>query len=147
MNLPTAILLVAAIFGDGPAEISFMENIASVESSFGQTSKDVFRITRPAFTEVLTKDTVKFNRDKRLVIKATGIDFSKLTLKKVERDTLLNTIIARLYLRTIPTPIPSSVDDQAAYWLKYYNRGGVYKLVGNREQALNTFKRHANLPR
>jgi hypothetical protein len=143
MNLPTALLLVAAIFGDGPAEISFMENVVSIESSFGRTSKNAFRITREAFTEVTTKDTPKFNRDLQRVYKATGVNIKKTTLKEVKRNILLNTIVARLYLRTVPTPIPSSVADQAEYWLKYYNRGGVYQTLSSKEDVLNIFITHA----
>ena len=114
----------------------FLKRIAWVESKFGAdpntfTNKNgqpyhggIWQVDQIGFED--TKNVIahpalrsKFQEiEDILKIRWSAVDWICL------RSPLYSALAARLLLSNVKAPIPSSVESQASYWKKYYNKSG-----------------------
>lgn len=129
---------VGNLLGDNNREIEFMKRVVNQESNFGiargtntiagpkgkRGSFGVAQIDEVAFDQVQKKLKDRKNRLSKFVkpfLEATGLDLTKVTYEQLD-DPILSIAFGRMYLRQQTSePIPETLEDQAAYWKKYYN--------------------------
>ena len=124
---------ISSIF---PDDHGFLVRIAWVESKFGTdpntfTNKD----GRPYHGGIWQVDSVGFEDTKnvsahpslrskyRQIEDKFGIEWSGVEWESL-RKPLYSGLAARLLLSNVPAAIPRSVEGQAEYWKKYYNKSG-----------------------
>lgn len=126
-----AVAEVDRVFGGG----EFLRRIAKAETNYGETygtfrmqdkggSFGIFQTDRNtgfAATKDL-KSHPTLARKHELIKQEFGIDWMKVEYKDLAKP-LYSALAARLFLSTIPAPIPPSSDleGQANYWKQYYN--------------------------
>lgn len=126
ISLADKISLVAGISPIGV----FLKRIAKVESAYGRAPGTyrpgyhggIWQVDRVAYEA--TKDLRSHPGLRRLhraiSLTLNGLDWLGTTWEDC-RDPVYSCLAARLYLAAIPEAVPSSLEDQAAYWKKYYN--------------------------
>jgi len=130
------ISFVGDILGDDANAITFMQKVVNQESNFGKNpntynmSADgegrfgVAQVDRVAFNQVQKKlqdpNSSIFKFLKPFEDK-TGIDLRTLSYSDLKED-VFSIAFGRLYLQQLTDePIPTTLEEQAAYWKKYYN--------------------------
>ena len=132
---------VSVGFNDSKATTQFLREIAIAESNMGQASGTydisvdykgnkgslgIAQIDEVAFEEVQRrlrggKGQNKYTQSS--IDKATkilGVDPTEIKYEDLADDKT-NLVFARLYLMSIPDPIPPKIEDRAKYWKKFYN--------------------------
>jgi uncharacterized protein YhfF len=128
-------------FNDSKAATSLLREIAITESNMGQSggtydiavdskgnrgSLGLAQIDEVAFNEVQRRlrggkgqnKYTKSSIDKAK--KILGVDPTQVSYEDLADDKT-NLVFARLYLMSIPDPIPPKVEDRARYWKTHYN--------------------------
>ena len=132
---------VSSGFNDSKAATSLLKEIAIAESNMGQTvgtydisvdaegnkgSLGLAQIDEVAFNEVQRRLKGGRGQNKYTqnsidkAAKLLGVDPSQVSYEDLADDKT-NLVFARLYLMSIPDPIPPRVEDRAKYWKTHYN--------------------------
>ena len=82
------------------------------------TGVGLFQFDPVAFNDVKER-TPKHIKD--LIREHWGIDLDRATINDLRWSPLVSTIFARLKYRLIPEEIPTTIEERAEYWKKYYN--------------------------
>ena len=139
-NVPKAVVdkvsYVGNILGDTENEITFMKGVVNQESNFGNNPNTynmtsdgagrfgVAQVDRVAFNEVQKKLRDKNSRIFKFLKPfkdKLNVDLSQISYADLRND-VVSIAIGRLYLKQLTEEkIPSTLEEQAAYWKKYYN--------------------------
>ena len=139
-NVPEAVVdkvsYVGNILGDNENEITFMKGVVNQESNFGANPNTynmtsdgegrfgVAQVDRVAFDQVQKKLRDKNSRIFKFLKPfkdQLNIDLSQISYADLRND-VVSIAIGRLYLKQLTKEnIPSTLEEQAAYWKKYYN--------------------------
>ena len=139
-NVPETVVdkvsYVGNILGDTENEITFMKGVVKQESNFGNNPNTynmtsdgagrfgVAQVDRVAFNEVQKKLRDKNSRIFKFLKPfkdKLNIDLSQISYADLRND-VVSIAIGRLYLKQLTEEkIPSTLEEQAAYWKKYYN--------------------------
>ncbi|XP_022091887.1 uncharacterized protein LOC110979972 [Acanthaster planci] len=112
-----------------PSDHGFLRRVAWVESKDGTDPNTyragyhggIWQVDKIGFES--TKDTASHPglRNKFASIKSSlSIDWTTVQWDDL-RKPLYSALAARLFLANIPSPIPSGLQEQAAYWKNHYN--------------------------
>lgn len=76
--------------------------------------------------EIAFKDIKKRTRKevKEQIKTEFGVDLAKVRYSNLARNPFLAILFTRLHYMLIPDPFPKTVEEQAEYWKKHYNRSG-----------------------
>ena len=139
-NVPETVVdkvsYVGNILGDTENEITFMKGVVKQESNFGNNPNTynmtsdgagrfgVAQVDRVAFNEVQKKLRDKNSRIFKFLKPfkdKLNVDLSQISYADLRND-VVSIAIGRLYLKQLTEEkIPSTLEEQAAYWKKYYN--------------------------
>ena len=139
-NVPETVVdkvsYVGNILGDTENEITFMKGVVNQESNFGNNPNTynmtsdgagrfgVAQVDRVAFNEVQKKLRDKNSRIFKFLKPfkdKLNVDLSQISYADLRND-VVSIAIGRLYLKQLTEEkIPSTLEEQAAYWKKYYN--------------------------
>jgi len=136
----------------------FLHRVAIVESRWGEDPRTyrsgywggIWQVDRVAFEDSQDGDSHpslrEWHRRLRLRSQTLGLphlDWSQLSWEDCI-SPLVSCLAARLYLATIPEPVPDSLEAQAVYWKKHYNKaqgkGTVEGFIG----AVNSLERRSS---
>lgn len=122
---------INAIFPDK----GIMRRIAKAESNEGKAPGThrpgyyggVFQVDRIAFDDIqaqIAQNDKHFIKQSQRIQDKLGIDISQAHWEDLNYNPLLSGLFGRLELSRFAESIPDSVEGQAKYWKKYYNKSG-----------------------
>lgn len=119
--------MVLSLGADQGNLADFLTNIAKAESAFGTI---LYNPDRGFGLGVFQFDKAGWNRCKNYLAKHQNIstkiyallgNYNRFEYEDLKENIKLATIMARVYLLTIPEPIPATLEGQARQWKQYYN--------------------------
>jgi hypothetical protein len=123
-SLDDMIIDVTKTLGGGLNAALLLAETAAAETNYGDglpaawSDVGVMQFTTIGFMHVRENTS---QARKNTIKTKYGIDIDSLTLLSLQYSPLTSVIFARLYYLLIPSAIPSTLSERAAYWKKYYN--------------------------
>jgi hypothetical protein len=152
-----AIAMTTTLLSDTPLpDISiFLYRVATVESRWGEDPRTyrsgywggIWQVDRVAFEDSQDGDSHPSLLEwyRRLRARANTLGMLELDWVRLSWEDcvspLVSCLAARLYLATIPEPVPDSLEAQAVYWKKHYNKAQGKGTVEGFIRAVNSLER------
>ena len=123
-NIKEQTLQIVEVLGGGVDAYNLILETATAETALGQIADR----TLYAGMGICQFDKVPFQRVKdksmrfrNLILRKLGIDIKLVQWEHLRYNTFLSLLFCRLYYMAVQDPIPSTIEDRANYWKKYYN--------------------------
>ena len=123
-NIKEQTLQIVEVLGGGDDAYNLVLETATAETALGKiTDKTLY-----AGMGICQFDKVPFQRVKdksmrfrNLILRKLGVDIKLVQWEHLRYNTFLSLLFCRLYYMAVQEPIPSTIEDRAKYWKKYYN--------------------------
>ena len=123
-NLLAEAKVIVDCLGGGNDALFLILETASVESKLGgvndrslHVGMGICQFDRFPFYDHKRRSM----RFRKKIVEELGVDIKLIEWEDLRYNSFLSLLFCRLFYLNIQKPIPSSVEDRAGYWKKYYN--------------------------
>jgi len=115
---------IVEVLGGGDDAYNLILETATAETALGKIDDR----TIYAGIGICQFDKVPFQRIKdksmrfrKLILRKLGVDIKLVQWEHLRYNTFLSLLFCRLYYMAVQEAIPTTIEDRARYWKKYYN--------------------------